>query len=307
MNLILGADSMLGKQVSHMLPDVVNISHKYYDLIDFESCKDAFDAISFSAHKTVYNFCGYNGGVQFNLKYPSEIYYRTAQINLNVLRCCHLFRVDKVVSVIASCAYPDFGDKVLSEEDINNGEPNPTVECHGYAKRTLLYYGRQLYKEHGIKAVSAILTNCYGPGDRFDVERTKVVGAIIKKLCDAKISNLPSVTFFGSGKPRREIMFCRDAAKALIEVGKNYDDAMTPINIGSDQEITILDLVYMVARLVDYKGEIVWDVTKTDGQMRKKLDTTKMREFIKFEMTPLEEGLKETIKYYMDVGRYLTR
>jgi GDP-L-fucose synthase len=307
MNLILGPESMLGRQLCNILPDVIQISHKHYDLVNFDSCRDAFENISYAKNKVVYNLAGFNGGISFNIKNPAEIYYQTAQINLNVLRCCQIYKVDKVISIIASCAYPDFGEKVLEEEDINKGEPNPSVECHGYAKRSLLYYSRQLHKQFGLRTINTILTNCYGPGDRFDVERTKVVGAVVKKLCDAKLNNIESIEFWGTGSPKREIMYCGDAAKSIIGISESYSDYMKPINIGSDQEITIKDLVETVAKLVDFKGEIKWDTNKTDGQMRKKLSTAKMKRYINVSMTPLVEGLQNTVDYYMEKGRFLNR
>lgn len=307
MSMVLGSESMIGKELCSLLPNCVQISHKYYDLIDFESCRDAFDNIEWCNYKEVYMLAGFNGNLNFCTENAAEIYYQTTQMNLNVLRCCQIYKVDKVVSVIASCSYPDLGTRILEEKDINNGDCNISVEAHGYAKRTILHYSRQLYRQYGIKTVNAILTNCYGPGDRFDVSRTKVVGAVIKKLCDAKLNGQQEVTFFGTGSPKREIMFARDAAKALFQLGESYDDYMKPINVGSDQEIDILNLVLMVSDLVDYRGGINWDTSKPDGQMRKKLSTNKMKDYVSLDCTPLVEGLKETIQYYMDKGRFLER
>jgi len=307
MDLVLGADSMIGQQVCKLLPNCRQISHKHYDLRDFSSCQDAFDNLPLNEFNKIWHFAGYNGGIGFNLKNPADIYYNTSAINLNVLRCCQQLKVDKLVTVIASCSYPDLGEKILEEKDLWDGLPNESVECHGLAKRTLHAYSRQLYKQYGLKTVNTILTNCYGPGDRFDVSRTKVVGAVVKKLCDAKLNNDREVTFFGTGRPKRELMYCQDAARCLVELSKNYDDYMNPVNVGSDEELEIGELVYLVARLVEYTGEILWDTNKPDGQMRKKLDTSKMKKYIDIDMTSIKDGLKNTIKYYQDKGRFLDR
>lgn len=295
---------MIGQQICKIIPNCVEVSHKTTDLRNINECYELFKN---HQYETVYHLAGHNGGIEYNRLYPADIYYNTTQINLNILKCCQLFEVKKVINVIASCSYPDLGNKFLEEGMFNQGACNPTVEAHGYAKRILLHYSRQLYKQYGLKSVNCVLTNCYGPGDRFDLMRTKVVGATIKKLCDAKLNNLQSVTFFGSGMPFREIMFCKDAAACLVKIGDVYDNYMEPVNIGSDQEISIRDLVMTVANLCEYTGEIVWDTSKPDGQMRKKLDTNKMKRYISHKMTPLEDGLKETIEYYLKVGKYLDR
>lgn len=295
---------MIGKQLCSIVPHSVGISHKYYDLTKMDSCYEAFKSYKIA---NVYHLAGLNGGIGMNLARPADIFYTTSQINLNVLRCCELFKVNKVVSVLASCSYPDLGNKFLKEKDLWQGLPNDTVSCHGLAKRMLHGYSMQLFKQYKIKTVCAVLTNCYGPGDRFDLNRTKVVGATIKKVCDAKINSLPSITCFGTGAPLREIMHCRDAAQCLYELGNKYDDYLNPVNIGSDQEISIKDLVELVCKIVEYDGEVLWDTSKPDGQMRKKLCTFKMKQFVDHKMIDLEKGLEETIKYYMDTGRYLDR
>lgn len=304
MNLILGSSSMIGKQLCELVPDSIGIQHIYYDLTDLPSCYEIFKEYNF---ETVYHLAGYNGGISLNLAKPADIFYTTSQINLNVLRCAQLFNVKRIVNVLASCSYPNLGNQFLRECDLFHGWPDPTVEPHGLAKRILLAYSRQLHKQYGLNTINAILTNCYGPGDRFNLSRTKVVGAAVRRICDAKRDNLPSVTFLGTGKPLREIMYCKDAASCLVKLAANYTDYMNPVNLGSNQEISIYDLAYKIKDLVGYNGEILWDESKPDGQMRKKLDTLKMSQWISHEMTPLDEGLQNTIKYYQEVGQYLDR
>lgn len=306
MDIVLGSTSMIGKELVKLLNNPHQISHEHYNLVNFENCWDAFDSTP-DHIDTIYMLAGYNGGIEFNKNYPADIFFQTAQMNLNVLRCCKVFGVKKIVNVLASCSYPDLGETVLEESMLWQGLPNDSVSCHGLSKRMIHAYSIQLHKQHGIKTVNAVLTNCYGPGDRFALDRTKVVGAVIKKVCDGKLNNTPSLTFFGTGQPKREIMFCRDAAKALVQLSQTYDDYLNPVNVGSDQEISIKELVNTVLRLVEYHGNTFFDTSKPDGQMRKKLSTVKMRNYVSLEMTPLEDGLKETIQYYMDKGRFLER
>ena len=310
-SIVFGGSSMIGTELCDFLSLQDNKFFKSpADLINQEEVISEFQNNIFHGYKyNIYMLAGYNGGISFNREYPADIYYKTVMMNMNILQQCCAYRenINKVVTVLASCSYPDFGETVLEEDMIEQGLPNETVECHGLAKRTILQYSRQLYKQYGMKIVNTILTNCYGPGDRFDVNRTKVVGAVVKKICDAKFNDLKSVTFFGTGKPKREIMFCRDAAQALYDIGQTYDDFPNPVNIASDQEISIRDLVSKVCSIVGYDGDIVWNTLYPDGQMRKKLSTEKMKKYINTNITPLEIGLTETIRYYMNIGRFLDK
>lgn len=304
-DIVLGSSSMIGEQLRKILGNsALYFSHDDFDFTDLEDCFFAF-----YPHKInrVFSLSGLNGGIEFNKLYPFDIYYTTSQINLNILKCCEKYRPNKLITIVASCAYPDMGNKFLREDNIFQGECHPSVESHGYAKRMFYAGARQLYKQYGVKTINTALTNCYGPGDRFDLSRTKVVGAAVKRICDAMIGKSRSVQFFGSGKPQREIMHCRDAAECLVKLSESYDDYLELVNIGSDQEITIYDLVMTIKELVGYNGEIIWDTSKTDGQMRKKLDSNKMKKYISHEMIPLKDGLKETIDYYLNTGRFLRR
>ncbi len=302
MDIILGADSMIGNHLQKLLPDAVKITHKTHDLLSLDDCRKAFSC----RPENVYNLSGFNGGLPFNLTFPADIYYQSTQMNLNILKCCEEFKVNKAISIISACSYPDSGVH-LEEDELLRGHPNYTVECHGFAKRVIYEYSRQLYKQYKVKSISAVLTNSYGPYDRFDLQRTKVVGAAVRKICDADLKGEGSITFFGTGAPVRELMYAGDAAKALKTLMLGYEDYLNPVNIGSDQMISIFDLVNLITDIVGYKGEIKWDTSKPDGQAFRKLSTDKMKDYVRFEMTPLADGLRETIDYYMSTGRFLNR
>lgn len=302
MDLILGAESMIGTHLSKILPNAVRITHKTHDLLSLKECRDAFGC----KPDNVYNLSGYNGGLPFNLEFPADIYYQSTQMNLNILKCCQEFKVDKAISIISACSYPDSGEE-LTEEELLIGHPNYCVECHGFAKRVIYEYNRQLFKQYGVKSISAVLTNSYGPHDRFNLKRTKVVGAAVKKICLAKLAGDKSITFFGTGAPVRELMYAGDAAQSLSIILNTYTDYLDPINIGSGQLISIYTLVNTIAELVGYEGEILWDKSKPDGQMLRRLSIKKMKEYVNFDMTPLRVGLTETINYFMSTGRFLER
>lgn len=305
-NLVLGSESMLGRHLGKILPDYFGVTHKEFDLLDLEQCKSAFVQAEVDNETVVYNLAGRNGGIIANLAIPADIYYESAQINLNILRCCQLFNINRVVNIISACAYCDTTTE-MKEDELLNGYPNSTVECHGFAKRTIFEYSRQLHKQYGVKSICTVLTNCYGDYDRFDLNRTKVVGAVVRKMCEAVWYDLPQITFRGTGSAVREMMYAGDAAACLVKLADVYDDYMNPVNIGSGQTISIRELVNKISFMVGYKGDILWDTTQADGQAYRKLSTERMNKYISHEMTPFDVGLKNTIEYYRKVGRYLDR
>jgi len=306
--LITGSNSMLGHAIKRelMIPrdedrlkrhqtTVYNTSHTHVDLTKYEACRNWF---YHAQPDYVIHLATYSGNVQFNQTYPADTFFNTSQMALNVLRACQEYKVKKVVSVLSSCAIADLGDVPLKESDLWAGPPNKSIESHGFAKRVLDAYSRQLNKQYGLNAVCCILNNSFGPYDSTDLKKTKVVGALIKKFIEAKRNHRQTVECWGSGKPLREFVYCEDAAEGILQVLERYDDPNEPINITSDVEISIKDLTELIADVVGYKGEITWDTSKTDGQMRKKLDSTKMKKYLDFQITPMRDALVATVDWY---------
>lgn len=248
----------------------------------------------------MFNLAGFNGNIAFSKKFPSDIFYKTSQIALNCLYYAEKYGAEKCVNIISSCAIADLGDKKLKAEELWNGPPNESIEAHGFAKRIWDAYSRQLYKQHGFNSVCAIVNNCYGEYDNTDMEKTKAVMGIIKRISEAKRDNLSYIECWGTGQVFREFVYAKDDANCLIDVYENYDNPMCPINISTEDEISIFDLTYKIAGIIGYEGEIRWDTTKPDGQKRKSLDISNMREFITNEFTPIEVGLQNTIDWYQE-------
>lgn len=246
----------------------------------------------------VIHCAGYNGGIEFNRREPIKVIESNTLMGFNLLKQCVRFGVKKVVSVMSSCAYQD-SKKILCEEEFGYGPCNPSIECHGYAKRMLFYASKAYKQQIGLNAVTACITNLYGPRDSFHPLRTKVVGALVKKFVDAKNENSPNVICWGSGKPLREFMYVKDAAEYLVRTLEVYDDTSLPINIGTGSDISIKKLAKTIAKLVGYKGKIIWDTSKGDGQMKKLLSNKRTKEILgELQLTSLEGGLLETIRYY---------
>ena len=296
--LVTGPNSMVGRAVTSSLKGrgavVWPVFHEDIDLLDLHQTRHAFEI---AEPDYVIHAAGWNGGIEWNKMYPADIFYRTSQMALNVLKCCEQYKVDKCLSILASCSYPNNQESVLREDTLWDGAPNGTVECHGLSKRILDAYSRQLRKQYGLNAITVVLTNSYGPHDSFDLEKTKVVGALIRKFVEAKKTNSPRVECWGTGSPKREFMFCNDAGEAIVQTLETYE-GWIPLNIGTGIEVTIKELVEIIVEEVGYEGEVFWDASKPDGQMKKLLDTSKMKSILDVELIGLQEGIKETIDWY---------
>jgi GDP-L-fucose synthase len=297
--LVTGANSMIGENVCKALAKrKVKLFKTIHNQVDLLSKEATYNWFNHASPEYVIHLATYSGNVQFNQKYPADTFYNTTQIGLNVLKACQDYQVKKVVSIISSCAIADLGDKILEESDLWKGLPNYSIESHGFAKRMLDAYSRQLSKQYDIDAVTCILNNSYGPGDSLDLNKCKVVGSLIKRFVDAHRNKLDEVVCWGSGRPLREFIYCKDAGEAIVQTLERYNDPMLPLNITSDEEVSIRELTEMIVELTGYTGKVTWDTTKTDGQLRKKLSSVRMHGYLDFPITPIKEALKETIEWY---------
>jgi len=309
--MVTGGQSMIGRQVVELLREknyfVDPVPHHECDLCNERALVERFEMLE---PDCVIHLAGYNGGIHWNKTFPEKIFRRTSKMAMNVLEACSLFDVKKTVSVISACSYPNLQESVMSEDDLWSGPPNPTVECHGFAKRILHAYSRQLNHDSSITGqyICAIINNSYGPWDNYHPFKSKVVSGLIKKFVEAKQNGLESVECWGTGRPRREFTFCRDAARALIHI-MEADESPELVNIGSGCDYTIKQLAESIADLVEYKGEIIWDTEKPDGQMRRMLNSDRLRSmgFVpEYSDDPdsgscegLRRGLREAIDWYV--------
>ena len=313
--LVTGFGGFLGQHVQEYLnnqsadvicaADFTNLltsGCKNIDLLDINLVKKIFQTIQ---PEIVLHLAGYNGGINFNIENPADIFFRNTIMGLNVLEAAKQHKIKKVVSITASCGYPclkplkDCENEIMYEEDYLDGPPHDSVAPHAYAKRNLQLASKFYNQQYGLNAVCLCPTTLYGPGDTYDLSRTKVMGALIKKIVDAKERNAPEIEMYGSGSARREFIYVKDAAQLICEASLKYNDSKEPLNIGSGQEISIKELVDLICSIIGYNGHILWDKTKPDGQLRKLLDSSKMRAVLgKYQFTSLEDGIKATIEDY---------
>lgn len=298
---VTGGQGFLGSFVAEILDQqghkVWCPHHAGYDLLSEEQTRSAFNHPKPDA---IIHCAGFNGGIEFNRLYPAEILHKNTMMALNVYKVAADLGVKRVVSVATSCAYPDTGMSVLPEFKFWDGLPNSTVEAHGIAKRMLDACSRAYENQFGLQSTVACVTNLYGPRDTFNLKRTKVVGAVIRKLVEAKQEKKKEVEFWGTGAPLREFMYVEDAAWMLTELATGEYKANF-INIGSGEEMSIKELVDLAVDIVGYKGKIKWLKEKGDGQMKKLLDTNMLFDlYEEFEPVPFETGLQATINWYVD-------
>ena len=240
------------------------------------------------------------GGIGFNLKFPGELFYDNAIMGIQLMEAARQSGVDKFITVGTVCSYPKFTPVPFKEEDFWNGYPEETNAPYGVAKKALLVQAQSYRKQYGFNAIYLVPVNLYGPGDHFDPEDAHVIPALILKFFDAKERGLKKVTAWGTGNPSREFLYVEDAARGIVMAAERYEKS-DPVNLGSGEEISIRDLVHMIKEKVGYEGEVEWDITRPDGQPRRKLDVSKAREEFGFQSeTPFKEGLSKKIKWYRE-------
>jgi len=239
------------------------------------------------------------GGIGFNQEKPGELFYDNIIMGARMIESAYRAGVEKFVFVSTICSYPKFTPVPFKEEDLWNGYPEETNAPYGLAKRALLVQAEAYRKQYGFNAIYLLQVNLYGPGDNFDPSRSHVVPALIKKVADAKKEGKNYIEVWGTGRATREFLYVEDAAEGIILATEKYNKP-EPFNLGSGKEISIKDLVELICRLMDFKGEIRWDITKPDGQPRRKLDIARAaREFGFIAKTDFDDGLRETIKWYL--------
>lgn len=304
--LVTGAHSMIGACIVEQIlknTSGATVFEPTHSECDFTSQNETHSYFKISRPNYVIHLASLNGNIQFNGKYPADIFYVTSQAAINVLRACVKFNVKKVLSILSSCSYPANAEGVYKEEMYWNGCPDSSVESHGFAKRIIPEFGRQLAKQFGLRSISLVYNTVYGPGDSFDIDKTKVIAGLIKKFCDAKNNNYDKVEVWGSGLVRREFIHVWDVAVTLLRAMIYYEDCITPLNIGCGIDYEIRELSQEIAKIIGFSGEITYNKTKPDGAKRKLLKNDKMKRSLSladYRFIPLTEGLKETIKWYQE-------
>jgi GDP-L-fucose synthase len=241
------------------------------------------------------------GGIGANRKNPGSFFYDNLMMGAQLIETGRLYGIEKFVTLGTICSYPKFTPVPFKEEDLWNGYPEETNAPYGLAKKMLLVQSQSYRQQYGFNSICLFPVNLYGPRDNFDPESSHVIPALIKKCFDAINSKKKNIEIWGTGKATREFLYVEDCADAIIFAAEKYNKS-EPVNIGIGSEISVKDLVQLICRLIGFKGEIVWDPSKPDGQPRRCLDVKRaFNEFGFKATTDLENGLKQTIEWYKNI------
>ena len=239
------------------------------------------------------------GGIGLNQELPGTLFYDNAIMGIQLMEAARLAGVEKFVALGTICAYPKFTPVPFKEEALWNGYPEETNAPYGLAKKMLLVQAQAYRVQYGFNAIYLLPVNLYGPRDNFDPRSSHVIPALIRKVAEAMESGTEKIEVWGTGKASREFLYVADAAEGIRLAAERYNGP-EPVNLGAGFEITIKELVELIAELMDFKGEIVWDATKPDGQPRRMLDVSRAEKLFGFKAkTKFRDGLKATIDWYL--------
>jgi len=239
------------------------------------------------------------GGILANDTYPADFLYDNLMIEANIIHGAHTVGVEKLMFLGSSCIYPKFAAQPITEEALLTGTLEPTNEWYAIAKIAGIKLCDAYRKQHGSDFISGMPTNLYGPGDNFDLNSSHVMPALIRKAHEAKLAGAPSITIWGTGTPRREFLHVDDCADACVHLMKNHS-ASGHVNIGSGEDVTILELTQMVCDAVGYTGTIEHDLTKPDGTPRKLMSADKLRAMGWAPSIDLRDGIRAVYRWFLD-------
>ena len=300
--LITGAHGFVGRHLvdnllekRKVLPDNLFLPRaEELDLRKWENCQRAVEG-----RELVIHLAAKVGGIGLNQEKPGELFYDNIIMGTQLMEAARQAEVEKFVAIGTICAYPKFTTVPFKEDDLWSGYPEETNAPYGLAKKMLLAQSQAYRQQYGFNAIYFLPVNMYGPGDNFDPGSSHVIAALIRKVYEAKRDNKSYIEAWGTGKATRGFLYAPDGAEGIILAAERYDRS-EPVNLGSDMEISIKDLAKLICRLMDFNGEIRWDATKPDGQPRRCLDVSRAEKEFGFKaQTPLEQGLKKTIDWYI--------
>ncbi|MEK6958773.1 MAG: GDP-L-fucose synthase [archaeon] len=301
---VTGGAGFLGKHLIEELKqsganNIFVPTYPDYDLVQLDSCKKIAKESDIIIH-----LAAKVGGIGANMEKPGEFFYDNLMMGVQLIEQARLAKIEKFIAIGTICAYPKFTPVPFKESDIWNGYPEETNAPYGLAKKMLLVQLQAYKQQYNFNGIFLLPVNMYGSGDNFDPKSSHVIPALIRKIATAKKDNLPSISVWGDGSASREFLYVKDAARGISLATQRYEKT-DPVNLGSGMEISIKDLVELLCEEMKYKGEIVWDKSKPNGQPRRCLDVSLAEKEFGFKAkVPFKEGLKETIEWFEKNCKY---
>lgn len=267
-----------------------------YDLVQLSSIRQMLDD---AQPDVIIHLAAQVGGIGANREHPAEFFYNNLMMGSQLMHEAWQKKVKKFVAIGTICAYPKFTPVPFTEENLWNGYPEETNAPYGLAKKMLLVQAQAYRQQYGFNSIFLLPVNLYGPGDNFNPSSSHVIPALIRKCVESNEKGNKEIEVWGDGSPTREFLYVEDAAEAILLATEKYNDS-EPVNLGSGYEISIKDLVNLIAKLTGFTGQMKWDTSKPNGQPRRALDTKRALDYFGFHaQMPFEEGLKKTIDWYL--------
>lgn len=299
---VTGGRGFLGRKILTKLDELgyryVFSEPKNFNLENPLDCSQVFEAYK---PDVVLHLAAQIGGITYNLEHQADILLSNVNMNKNIVENCHRNGC-KLVSIGSVCEYPSNAAIPFKEENVFDGTPEESNRSYGISKRLLYELGLAFNKQFGLQVIHPLLINLFGDGDKYDPTKSHVIAAIIKKVTDAKLSGSKEITLFGNGSPTRDFIHVDDAASAIIFLMENYD-GIEPINVGSGAEYSIKYIAESICAALDYDGDIVWDTSKPNGQMRRSLDVTNLTSLGWKPSLDFGTALKKTANDYFEMRK----
>jgi GDP-L-fucose synthase len=296
--LVTGSKGFLGsflvKELEKLCPKkIITPSSKELDLRDNSNCKKAVLDVDI-----VFHLAAHVGGIGLNKERPGDLFYDNLMMGTQLLHEAKNASVQKFIALGTVCSYPKFSQIPFLESSIWDGYPEETNAPYGLAKKMMLVQSQAYREQYNFKSIVVIPTNLYGPNDNFDPSSSHVIPALILKIDNAKKNNSKSITLWGDGTPTRDFLYVEDASRGIILAADKYDDPL-PINLSSEEEISIKQLAELISDLMKFDGKITWDTSKPNGQPRRCVSNKRAEEKLNFKPEiSLKEGLRRTIECY---------
>ena len=298
--VVTGGAGFLGRFVVERLQgfegvEVVVPRSSDYNLLEAPDIKRLF---SETRPELVIHLAAVVGGIGANQQNPGKFFYQNLMMGVQLIEHARLHDVKKFVALGTVCSYPKFTPTPFREADLWNGYPEETNAPYGLAKKMMLVQSQSYRQQYGYNSIFLLPANLYGPGDNFELESSHVIPALIRKCIEARDNGEDYIDAWGTGKASREFLYVSDCAEAVLRGAALYDES-EPVNIGTGSEITISELVHLIATVTRFKGQIRWQTDRPDGQPRRRLDVSRAIEKLGFRaQVQLEEGLRRTVEWY---------